>query len=226
MKEEKNNRLIINYDLLDEFCKINNFIIITDELLTENNMYKELIYATNDNFVGRNLYPKDMPLLISKIVWEKLININKKLNKNSLFLKIYDAYRPIEIQKILWEYFFNTYGYYDENLVSNPDKYGEHNIIINAVDLMLVNSEGKDIEMPCKFDDFTGKANIYFDDCSENAKKNRDLLINIAKQNGLIVNTDEWWHFFDDSLAKYGKNYDFSQSKYVPKEEHKVFILE
>ena len=48
---KNNTKLVVNYELLDEFCKINNFIIVTDEMLNENNMYKDIVYATDNNFV-------------------------------------------------------------------------------------------------------------------------------------------------------------------------------
>jgi len=221
----KKFKLIIRHDLLEEFCQINNFITITDEMLKENNMYKELIYATENNFVGKRVYPKEMPLIINKDIWKKLININNELKKHNLCIKIYDAYRPIEIQKIFWEEFYNNYGYYDETLVANPDKYGTHNITINAIDIYVVNLDGSVAEVPCEFDDFTGKASIHYKNCSEKAKYNRDLLIAIASKNGLVVNVDEWWHYYDKKLEKYGMKYNYSQSELIPKKEDKVFVL-
>lgn len=225
-KTRKIFKLIINYDLLDEFCKVNNFIIITEDMLIKNNMYKELIYATNNNFIGKSIYPNDMPLIMNKEIWNKLIRINNDLKRQNLGLKIYDAYRPNVVQKIFWEYFYDINGYYDETLVANPNKYSMHNITLNAIDISLVNLDGKEVELPCSFDDFTLKANIYFNDCNEKAKENRDLLINTAKKHGLMVNTDEWWHFYCDSLKKYGMKYDYSKSKFVPKLENKVFSIE
>ena len=226
MEENKKRiELNINYDLLNEFCKINDFIIITDEMLKENNIYKELVYSTNNNFTGKSIYPKDMPLMINKIVWHKIIRINNKLKENGLCLRIYDAYRPIEVQKIFWENFYNSHGYYDEALVANPNKYGTHNITINAVDLFPVKLDGRSIELPCEFDDFSEKANIYFENCSEEAKNNRDLLIKIASENGLIAHIDEWWHFYDDRLKDYGMGYNYLQSEFVPKKEEEVFNL-
>lgn len=222
---EKNIELIINYDLLDKFCKLNHFIIITDEMLKENNMYKDLVYATDNNFVGVSVYPKDMPIMMNELVWEKLIKINNELKQHGLCLKIHDAYRPIEIQKIFWEYFYNTHGYYDESLVANPNKYGTHNITINAMDLFIVNLDGSDVELPCEFDDFTGKASIDYEDCSLEAKKNRDLLIDIASKNGLVVNPGEWWHFYDERLEEYGMQSNFSNSMFVPLMEEEVFVL-
>ena len=222
----KNNiELIINYELLDEFCEINNFIIITDEMLEKNNMFKNIVYATENNFVGRSVYPEDMSLIMNKNVWEKLIKINNELKQSNFCIKIYDAYRPIVIQKLFWEFFYEEKGYYDENLVANPNKYGTHNITINAVDIFLCNLDGTNVELPCEFDDFSGKANIFFDGCSNEARKNRDLLINTAKKHGLLVNTEEWWHFYDEELKDYGMGFNFIESNFIPKKDTEVFVL-
>ena len=217
--------LIINKELLEEFCIVNDFLIVTDEMLKGNNIYKDLVYATDNNFVGVSVYPSDMPIIMNKLVWDKLVKINDELKQHNLCLKIHDAYRPIEIQKMFWEYFYDTHGYYDETLVANPNKYGTHNITINAVDLFVVNLDGSKAILPCEFDDFTEMANIYFSDCSKEAIENRDLLINVAAKNGLIVNVNEWWHFYDVRLEEYGMKYEYSKSDFKPKMEEKVFIL-
>lgn len=218
-------KLIINYELIDEFCKLNNMLVITDKMLEENNMFKNIVYATNNNFVGRSVYPKDMPIIMNQNIWEKLIKINNELKEKNFCIKIYDAYRPIGIQKLFWEFFYEENGYYDENLVANPNKYGTHNITINAVDICLCGLDGSDVELPCEFDDFTGKANIFYNECSNEAKKNRDLLINIAQKHGLIVNQDEWWHFYDEELKDYGMGFNFIESDLIPQKDTEVFIL-
>lgn len=219
------NKLIIKKELLEQFCKNNNFVIINDDMLKEHNMYKDFIYATDNNFVGKRVYPEDMPLILNEGVWDKLIKVNNELKEHNLCLKIYDAYRPIEIQKIFWNQFYNVHGYYDETLVANPNKYGTHNITINAVDITLVDLQGNDIELPCEFDDFTEKAKVNYDGCTEQAKNNRNLLINTASKYGLIVNDDEWWHFYDERLLEYGMRYNYRESSLVPIGEQEVFIL-
>ena len=146
-------------------------------MLKENNMYKDIVYATDNNFVGKRVYPKDMPVIINKGVWDKLIKVNNELKEYGLCVKIYDAYRPIEIQKNFWNRFYNIHGFYDETLVANPNKYGTHNITINAVDISVVDLDGNNFELPCDFDDFSEKSNVKYNACTEKAKYNRDLLI-------------------------------------------------
>lgn len=220
-----NYELIINKDLLKKFCLNNDFIIVTDDMLKENNMYKDIVYATDNNFVGKSVYPKDMPVIINNDVWNKLVKINNELKEYSMCIKIYDEYRPIEVQKMFWEQFYDMYGYYDETLVANPNKYGTHNITINAVDITLVDLNGNDVSLPCEFDDFSKKASVDYEDCSEIAKQNRDLLINTAQKYGLLVNSDEWWHYYDSKLKDYGMKYNYSESPFVPIGEEEVFVL-
>jgi D-alanyl-D-alanine dipeptidase len=76
---------------------------------------------------------------------KELIKINNELKQKGFCIKIYDAYRPIEIQKLFWEFFYQEHGYYDENLVANPNKYGTHNITINAIDMFKENLDSKEL---------------------------------------------------------------------------------
>ena len=76
-------RLVINFEKLDEFCLKNDFIIITDEMLIKEKMKKNLVYATSYNFVGKPVYSENMPLLIEKGVWDKLVKINNELRFNA-----------------------------------------------------------------------------------------------------------------------------------------------
>ena len=218
-------QIIINDEILDKFCEVNDFIIISDEMLSREGMFKNLVYATKDNFVGVSVYPENMPIIMNKEVWAKLIKINNELKKFNKCITIYDAYRPIQIQRLFWDYFYDTHGYHDETLVANPNKYGTHNIKINAVDIFISNLDGTDLELPCKFDDFSEKASIHYNSCSNEAIFNRDLLINTARKYGLIVNESEWWHFYDERLFNKGMKFNYIETDLIPVDEKKTFIL-
>ena len=219
-------KLKINFDKLDNFCRLNDFIVISDDILKMEGMYKNFVYSTDKNFVGKAVYPSDMPIIVNKGVWEKLVKINNELKTKGKCVTIYDAYRPIQIQRLFWDYFYEEHGFYDETLVANPYKYGTHNIKINAIDMLVSNIDGSYVELPCEFDDFTEKANIYYDKCSNEAKLNRDLLIDIAKKYGLIVNENEWWHFIDERILEKGMKFNYSESDLKPIDEDKVFVLQ
>lgn len=215
----------INFNDLDSFCKKNNFIIITDEMLKEEKIVKNIVYATKNNFVGIQIYPEDMPILINANVWKKLKATNNDLKKEGKCITIYDSYRPIPVQKLFWDYFYKQYGYYDETLVANPNKYGTHNIKINAIDIFISNIDGSPIELPSEFDDFSEKASIHYNKCSKEAIYNRDLLINTARKHGLIVNESEWWHYIDESIHEKGLHFNYLNSDLIPVDEEKIFIL-
>lgn len=218
--------LKIDFNALENFCKINDFILVDDEMLKMEKMYKNFVYSTDNNFVGKSVYPKNMPIIINKDVWNKLTKMNNELKLKGKSITIYDAYRPIQIQRSFWDYFYEIHGYHDETLVANPDKYGTHNIKINAIDMFITNIDGSYLELPCEFDDFTEKANIYYDKCSKEAMQNRDLLIDTAKKYGLIVNESEWWHFIDERLLDKGMKFNYLESNLIPIGQENVFILQ
>ena len=218
--------LKINFNELEKFCQENDFILVDEETLRKEGMYKNFVYATDNNFVGKAVYPEDMPIIMNKEVWNKLTKMNDELKLKGKSITIYDAYRPIQIQRLFWDYFYEVHGYNDETLVANPDKYGTHNIKINAIDMFITNIDGTYLELPCEFDDFSEKANIYYDKCSKEAMKNRDLLIDTAKKYGLIVNESEWWHFIDDRILEKGMKFNYLESNLIPTRQEKVFVLQ
>ena len=219
-------KLKINFNELENFCKINDFILVDDEMLKSEKMYKNFVYSTNNNFVGKAVYPEDMPIIMNKDVWNKLVKINNELKLKGKSITVYDAFRPIQIQRLFWDYFYEVHGYHDETLVANPDKYGTHNIKMNAIDMFITNIDGSYLELPCEFDDFSEKANIYYDKCSKEAAKNRDLLIETAKQYGLIVNESEWWHFIDERILEKGMKFNYLESNLIPVGQENVFVLQ
>ena len=92
--------------------------------------------------------------------------------------------------------------------------------------MFITNIDGTYLELPCEFDDFSEKANIYYDKCSKEAMKNRDLLIDTAKKYGLIVNESEWWHFIDERILEKGMKFNYLESNLIPTGQEKVFVLQ
>jgi D-alanyl-D-alanine dipeptidase len=88
----------------------------------------------------------------------------------------------------MWQVFPNP------NYVANPTKGSRHNRGA-AVDLTLVDGNGKELEMPTRFDDFTERAHRDYNGASAQAKKNRKLLEDAMKKYGFIPLATEWWHF-------------------------------
>lgn len=146
----------------------------------------DLRYATADNFVGKAMY-RTSKCFLRREVAECLSKVQAELETLGLGLKVWDGYRPLSVQKEFWKLVP------DERYVASPVKGSRHNRGA-AVDLTLVDRDGRELEMPTKFDDFTENAGA-FAPCSESAAENRKLLQRVMKAHGFEILPTEWWHF-------------------------------
>ncbi|MHB8065621.1 MAG: M15 family metallopeptidase, partial [Ruminiclostridium sp.] len=128
----------------------------------------EMRYATYDNFVKKTLYPSPTCVL-TKGTLDKLIKANNLVKNQGYSIKILDAYRPLSVQKIMWEATPN------KNYVANPYRSGSKHNRGAAVDVTLVDKNGKDVKMPTEFDNFTAKASPNYKDMSQEQRKNLDV---------------------------------------------------
>ncbi len=145
-------------------------------------------------------------------VIDKLKEAKKNLPKNLDFL-IFDGYRPICVQQRLWDcYRQNIKIKYpnltDEELdfktsffVSMPSydicKPSLHNTG-GAIDLTLIDNNGKRLNMGTDFDDFTNKSwTNYFEECEDNkdVRDNRRILYEAMISVGFTNLPSEWWHY-------------------------------
>ncbi len=161
------------------------------ELITLDNTIKlDIRYATDNNFVGRKLYPEARAFL-QKPAAKALIRVHKKLKKQGLGLVIFDGYRPWAITKLFWEVTSED----KRKFVANPEKGSKHNRGC-AVDLSIYDLKtGKPVEMPSGFDEFTERASPDYTGGTERERANRDMLRKLMENEGFTVNPNEWWHF-------------------------------
>lgn len=147
-----------------------------------------------------------------KSVAEKLMKAEQSLPPGYRF-KIYDGYRPICIQERLWKYYRqnlkNKYSYLtDEELdyktsffVSKPSYDILHPFLHNtggAIDLTIINSDGTELNMGTRFDDFSDKAwTNHFEEYENNEviRNNRRLLYWTMIEAGFTNLPSEWWHY-------------------------------
>ncbi|HEY9692410.1 MAG TPA: M15 family metallopeptidase [Oculatellaceae cyanobacterium] len=155
----------------------------------------DIRYATANNFMGQKVYPV-AKCLLKPTVAKKLSNVQQDLAQLGLGLKVYDCYRPLSIQKLMWKIV------QDERYVANPATGSKHNRGA-AVDLTLIDSNGKELEMPSAFDDFTEKAHRNYTGSSTQALKNSLLLENAMKKRGFKSIPTEWWHFESPDWKKF-----------------------
>jgi D-alanyl-D-alanine dipeptidase len=147
----------------------------------------DMKYATKDNFLKEKVYPCEECFLRVKTV-KALLEANKSFLEKGFRIKIYDCYRPKSIQKKMWKIVP------DANYVANPKKGSIHNRG-GAVDISLVNANGKELDMGTKFDFFGKEASHNYLDLTEEILANRRLLKEVMLQHNFKSFDSEWWHY-------------------------------
>ncbi len=150
----------------------------------------DIRYATDNNFVGRAVYPEARAFL-QKPAAKAVVKVHRQLKKQGLGLVIFDGYRPWAITKLFWEVTTED----KRKFVANPDKGSKHNRGC-AVDLSIFDLKtGKLIPMPSGYDEFTERASPNYTGGTEEETRNRELLRKLMEDAGFTVNPNEWWHF-------------------------------
>ena len=155
----------------------------------------DMKYASEDNFTKKKLYDSNTCFL-RKSTAVKLDAVQKELERMNLGLKVWDCYRPLAVQRIFWAILP------DERYVANPETGSRHNRA-SAVDLTLVDSQGKDVQMPTGFDDFSPRADHGYQDLPDQVIRNRELLKGLMEKTGFISLPEEWWHYDDDKWVQF-----------------------
>jgi zinc D-Ala-D-Ala dipeptidase len=159
----------------------------------------DLRYATANNFTGRILYSQARAFLASAAA-EAFLRAHKRAQAEGYGFTIFDAYRPWRVTKQLWD---ATPVGPKRNYVANPKTGSRHNRGC-AVDMTLHSlSDGKQVEMPSGFDDFSEKAHRSYEDDTVQAAANARRLERYMASEGFIGMSNEWWHFDFGGWEKY-----------------------
>ena len=152
--------------------------------------------------------------LIRKYIYDLLLKASKELPKGYQFI-IYEAYRPMSAQIKLWEGVVSQkkkeYPDMDPNseefialcniFAANPYRQGSGHQSGAAVDISVVDADGKEIDMGGFVRGFNDTADFDCPTISETAKKNRLLLKETLSKVGMLNYPAEWWHYsFGDRL--------------------------
>ena len=149
----------------------------------------DLRYASKNNFMHKSMYPTNTKKTFMRLpAANALKKIEKELSLNGMHLKIFDAYRPFSVTVKFWN------AVHDERYVANP-KWGSGHNKGFAVDLTIVDSTGKDLDMGTGFDNFTDTAHHSFINFTTAIVENRKLLKSIMEENGFKSFDTEWWHY-------------------------------
>lgn len=160
----------------------------------------DLRYATPNNFVGRDLYsPYDCAWLHVEAA-AALERAVAWLAVHAPGLKplVLDALRPQRVQQQLWDALEGT----DLRLyLANPARGSIHSYGM-ALDITLLDADGRELDMGTGFDDMTELSHPALEEgfvlagqLSEHQLANRRLLRAAMLQAGFFGINTEWWHF-------------------------------
>jgi D-alanyl-D-alanine dipeptidase len=161
------------------------------ELITLDPTIKlDIRYATDNNFVGRKVYPEARAFL-QRPAAKALVRVHHKLKKQGLGLVIFDGYRPWAITKLFWEVTPED----KRKFVANPAKGSKHNRGC-AVDLSVFDLKtGELLPMPSGYDELTERASPDYKGATSQESAHREMLRRMMEAEGFTVNPNEWWHF-------------------------------
>lgn len=157
--------------------------------------------------------------LMRKEVFERLLKAQECLPEG-YFIRVWDAWRPFKLQEELYYVYrkqiiedFMLQGLSREeqnreisNFVALPNPEPEcvpTHTTGGALDVTLIDAEGRELNMGTEFDSFSPKAYAeYFEridvtDSPENEeiRRNRRMLYGAMQKAGFTGISSEWWHF-------------------------------
>ena len=158
----------------------------------------ELRYAAAGNITGHALYSPSTPALVRPETAARLATAQAYLRSRGYGLKVWDAYRPLAAQIELWSKSHN--GAY----VADPDS-GDGSLHTwgVAVDVTLVDDQGRELPMPTKFDEFSSAARLHYHGNDPAVLHNLKLLQAAMRKGGFYGMRTEWWHFVAYDWKKY-----------------------
>jgi D-alanyl-D-alanine dipeptidase len=148
----------------------------------------DLKYNRSDNFTHVNLYRKATTTYLRMPAALALQKATETLKEKGYSFKIFDAYRPYSVTRKMWE----LIG--DERYVANPKNGSNHNKGL-AIDLTIIQQDGRELDMGTAFDNFSDTAHHDFTKLPATVLENRKLLRTLMEQNGFRALETEWWHY-------------------------------
>lgn len=172
----------------------------------------DLKYSTTDNFLHEDVYGDLKDCYLYSVPAHRLVLAQQYLSqiRPGYSLMVYDGARPRRVQRKMWDVVKGTSL---EVYVANPESGSIHNFGA-AVDLTIVDTEGKPLDMGTPFDYFGELAQPCLEEkflLSGELKplqlENRKLLRSVMEKAGFKGITEEWWHFESRSPVSIKKLY-------------------
>lgn len=149
----------------------------------------DIVYATDRNFTGKPVYKN--PYCFLHVDAARCLQEAVRLAGHLGYgIKVFDGFRPHEVQVALWNHTP------DPNFLSHPETGSMPHCRGVAVDLTLIDSKGNELDMGTGFDAFTPRSHHgVTEGISEEAQRNRILLLGIMTSAGWDFYRNEWWHY-------------------------------
>ena len=162
----------------------NDFVLLRS---LSNDFVFDMKYATPDNFLKQAVYDCG-ECYLRKSTAKALVKANEEFKSLGYRIKLFDCYRPLSVQKKMWKILSGTH------YVANPAKGSKHNRGA-AVDLTLVDAQGKELDMGTPFDFFGKKAHHTCTTLPKKVLENRKLLKDVLNKYNFKSIFSEWWHY-------------------------------
>ncbi|MCL6266276.1 M15 family metallopeptidase [Flagellimonas myxillae] len=147
----------------------------------------DMRYATENNFLKAKVY--DCAECYTRVKTAKaIIKANQDFMKQGVKIKFFDCYRPNSVQYKMWKIVPNP------QYVADPVKGSIHNKG-GAVDITLVDMDGKELDMGTDFDFFGKRAYHDNTELPQHILDNRKLLKETMEAHGFWSIRTEWWHY-------------------------------
>ena len=162
----------------------NDFVLLRS---LSNDFVFDMKYATPDNFLKQAVYDCG-ECYLRKSTAKAMVKANEEFKSLGYRIKLFDCYRPLSVQKKMWKILPGTH------YVANPAKGSKHNRGA-AVDLTLVDAQGKELDMGTPFDFFGKKAHHTCTTLPKKVLENRKLLKGVLNKYNFKSIFSEWWHY-------------------------------
>lgn len=162
----------------------NDFVLLRS---LSNDFVFDMKYSTPDNFLKQAVYDCG-ECYLRKSTAKALVKANEEFKSLGYRIKLFDCYRPLSVQKKMWKILPGTH------YVANPAKGSKHNRGA-AVDLTLVDAQGKELDMGTPFDFFGKKAHHTCTTLPKKVLENRKLLKDVLNKYNFKSIFSEWWHY-------------------------------
>lgn len=202
-RDDSNSSFEDNIALNDSIDKVFLSIDLIDVTKVNSKIIVDLKYATSNNFMNAILYDTLRRVYLQKEVAERLSKCQNFLDsiRPGYCLLVFDGVRPQQVQREMWDALDSIPRFRRGKFVSNPTKGSVHNYGA-AVDLTIIDSKGKELDMGAGYDDFREiafpKLEYQFLKSGELTQKqvdNRRLLRRVMSSQKFRNIPTEWWHF-------------------------------